>query len=269
MAINTRCVCVEIVKSQCSCQIILVALTGNSKWVGEVRWKDILSSSREQEDLVTFLTDTADNNLLNTFLFPSYYLPEESVPWAATSPWVLWCVRRFLQPPARELRSFVYIFTNLVSNTCNNLPNFFEIGQQFQKLLGRDRRAQHYCTELIYLGNELKNNSSTGALKLSLRSHWGNWKATWYLNCVFSRLPGMWDTGLGHRFDPHRQISICPGPVCGDVKCDLVTALIVLEVTGNAYEAADTNTHQLRLWKSLVWWSELFRVVCAIIFEDR
>lgn len=41
----------------------------------------------------------------------------------------------------------------------------------------------------------------------------------------------------------------------GALKCNLVTALIVLEVAGNAQEEADQNTHQLRLWQSLIWMS--------------
>lgn len=117
MAINTRCVCVEIVKSQCSCQITLVAITGNSKWVGEVRWKDILNSSREQEDLVTFLTDITDNNLVNTF---SFLLPAQGIGSMSSNISVGSLMRKEV-PPARELRSFIYIFTKLVSNTCGYL----------------------------------------------------------------------------------------------------------------------------------------------------
>lgn len=34
---------------------------------------------------------------------------------------------------------------------------------------------------------------------------------------------------------------------------------MVLKMTGNAYEEADINTYQLRLWlwQSWIWWSEL------------
>lgn len=43
----------------------------------------------------------------------------------------------------------------------------------------------------------------------------------------------------------------------GALKCNLVTALIVLKVAGNPQEEADKNTRQLRLWQSLIWMSEV------------
>lgn len=43
----------------------------------------------------------------------------------------------------------------------------------------------------------------------------------------------------------------------GALKCNLVTALVVLEMAGSAQEEADQNTPHLRLWQSLIWISEL------------
>lgn len=191
-------------------------VTENSKWVGRIKWRDTLNSSREQEDEMGFLTAINKQWLGEYFSFFSFLPPAQGIGWVSitTSVGFLMCTKA---PAAREWRAaFIYIvFTKLGSTyTClaaSFVGNWPTISQAFGR--GLDRLAQQECTELISLGNQLKNNYQVlRRLKWSLQSNWRNWRAVWYLNslCGINQVHKRQSLPTGWI---HTGRFVCPGPV--------------------------------------------------------